>query len=192
MYLGKTKIALKKVIAVLLIIFSGFFVFIGVCGVFLASSRLINGIEKEKYSEYLYVYIVLIISFGMLLGISINMFRLAGKANKFNSIFENDPDGQLSVEKTALLFGMPVFKFVKLFDKLVKKGYLVNCSLDNSGEQLLIVLNNGGRSTQQKFDIINCPHCGAANDIKLGFVEKCKYCGNKLPENEADDAEVKK
>ncbi len=187
MYLGKTKIALKKVISVLLIIFSGFFVFIGVCGVFMASSRLINGIEKEKYSEYMAVYIVLIIGFGILLCISINMLRLAGKANKFNSIFENDPDGKLSVEKTSLLFGMPVFKFVKLFDKLVKKGYLVNCSLNNSGEQLLIVLNNGGRSTQQKFDIINCPNCGAPNEVKLGFVEKCSYCGNKLVGNNTAD-----
>ncbi|MGN1086301.1 MAG: hypothetical protein ACI4Q5_04630 [Porcipelethomonas sp.] len=193
MYLGKTRIFITKFISIVLISGSSLLLFITICGFFMDLSEKISGtMESEVFAYQMGIWIPLAIFCGLILALSIFMIKFAGEAFYFNSVFESDADGVLSVEKTALMFGMVPVKFMKLFNRLVRFGYLKNCTISNESGELSIVLNNGKKKVDQKFDVIQCPHCGAANDIKLGFVEKCKYCGNKLQENESDDAEVKK
>lgn len=187
MYLSKNRILLSNLLSAAMIMVSSFFIFIGFVGVGLVISWFTGSDEyfrrNESVGEYLAVYIGLLLVFGVLMTAGIRRLILAGKARKFNSLFENDPDGVISLEKAAGLFGMPVHKFVSLFDRLVKKGFLVNCSLSNP-DNPVIVLNNGAATAEERFDVIHCPNCGAPNQIKLGFVEICRYCGSGI--NKAD------
>lgn len=181
MYLGKTRIFITKFISVVLICIHGLLLFIAVCGFFMDISGKISGtVTAEEFAQQMSICIPLAAGCGFIIAMSIYMIKFAGEAFYFNSIFENDPDGIIPVEKTARIYGMVPIKYIKLFNRLVKWGYLKNCTISNESGELSIVLNNGRKKTEQKFDVIQCPHCGAANDIKLGFVEKCRYCGNKL------------
>lgn len=182
MYLSKGKLLFSQLFSWAVILSSAFMMFLGISGIGLCISAM-NGnyivVQEDEIGSHLAVYIGFIIVPGCFLLWAVRTLILSGKAYKFNSFFESDPDGVLSVEKTARLFGKPVDKFIDLFSKLVKKGFLINCSLENPDEPV-IVLNNGAKTVEGKFDIAQCPSCGASNNIKLGFVENCKYCGAKL------------
>ncbi len=102
-----------------------------------------------------------------------------GLAKKFNAVFENYSDGEVSVDILTRIFNMPANKVIKQFNMLLKNGYLVKCTLDYSGE-MKIILNNGARTIQERFSIVQCPVCGASNNVKVGFIQKCKYCGSEI------------
>lgn len=181
MYLGKQKIAMEYGYATLLFMLSGFFLFIAVVGIFMYSSQIPgeeDRIALQGLKESLGVCVGMIVFFTPILIVGICKLKMVGKANKFNSLFENDPDGTVSVENAARLCGMTISKFVDVFSKLVRKGLLVNCSLDNP-DNPVISLNNGADSADEKFDIVHCPSCGAPNKVKIGFVDECRYCGSK-------------
>lgn len=174
MYLGKVKILLSKFISVIFILGSAFFIFISIVGICSAFA----GEYAQSFIESLSVFFSLLSFCIVIIWFSVKRIRLANKAQKFNSIFEND-HGIIEADKIAKLFSLDEKKLIELFDKLVKKGYLVNCSLDFQ-DKIVIVINNGARTAQQKFDLVYCANCGASASVKLGFVEKCSYCGSKI------------
>ncbi len=182
MYLSKGKLLLSQLVSWFTILWTAFGVFLGITGIGLCISAMngnYNIIKEDEIGSHLAVYIAFIIVPGAFLIWAVRNLRLSGKAYKFNSLFKGDPDGTVSVEKAAKLFGKPVDEFVDLFGKLVKKGFLINCSLENLDDPV-IVLNNGAKTVEDRFDTAQCPSCGAFNNIKLGFVENCKYRGAKL------------
>lgn len=175
MYIKKSKILFSNFLSVIFILVSGFFAFISLVGIFSAFA----GEYTQSFGETISIFFTLLFLCIAIIWLSIRRISLANKANKFNSIFENDHDGVVDAEKTASLFALNEKNFIGLFDKLVKKGYLINCSLDFN-DKLVIVLNNGGQTAQQRFDLAYCENCGASTSVKIGFVEKCPYCGSKL------------
>lgn len=181
MFLSKRKLLFSQLISWFTVLWTAFGVFLGITGIGLCFSAM-NGnytvMREDEIESHLAAYIAFVIVPGAFLIWAVKNLRLAGKAYKFNTFFEGDPDGVLSVEKTAVLFGMPVHKFVDVFDKLLKKGYLKNCTLENP-DNPVISLNNGADSADEKFDIVHCPSCGAPNKVKIGFVDECRYCGSK-------------
>lgn len=185
MYLSKRKLLFSQLFSWIIILATAFIILLGISGIGLCISAM-NGdysvVQEDEIGSHLAVYIGFIIVPGCFLLWAVRTLILSGKAYKFNSLFEADPDGVVSVEKTARLFGKPVDKFIDLFGKLVKKGFLINCSLENPDEPV-IVLNNGAEKVEDRFDVVKCPSCGAPNNIRLGFVGNCKYCSSKLTED---------
>lgn len=182
MYLGRKKIFVSQLISWAVILFHTIWVFMGCVGIGLCVDSLAGNdryFEPDEAGAYLSVYSFLIFVPGFFMYLGIRTLILTGKAKKFNSIFESDPDGELSAEKTARLFNMPLPKLINLFDKLVKKGYLINCSLRDP-DCPMFVLNNGAKTLKERYDIIHCPNCGAPNSVKYGFIEECQYCGSKI------------
>lgn len=176
MYINKNKLFIYELISVAMIIISGFFTFIfllAVCLEFTSDTLHIDNIVITVFSVICCILILIV---------GIHRFKFSGNVNKFNNIFENDPDGILSVKKTAHIFGITEQEFANLFYKLTKKGFLTNCSLDNQ-EDFVIVLNNGSTTVEERFDIVICPNCNANNSIKIGFVQECKFCGAKISNN---------
>ena len=182
MYLQKGKIFVSQLLAWIMILFHAFWVFMGFVGIGMCISALGGNdkyFEPDEAGTYMAVYSLFVVIPGFIMFLGIRTLRLCGKANKFNSLFESDPDGELSAERTARLFNMPLSKLISLFDKLVKKGYLKNCSLRNP-DNPVFVLNNGAETVEERYDIVHCPNCGAPNSVKYGFVEQCQYCGSKV------------
>lgn len=189
MYLSKSKLLFSQIVSWVTVLWTAFGVFLGITGIGLCISAM-NGnytvIREDEIESHFAAYIAFVIVPGAFLIWAVKNLGLTGKAYKFNTLFEGDPDGVISVEKIAVLFGMPVHKFVTVFDKLLKKGYITNCTLENP-DNPMIVLNNGAKTVEGKFDIAQCPSCGASNNIKLGFVESCKFCGAKLTEDNTEN-----
>lgn len=173
MYIQRNKLFIYNLISIAMIIFGGFFSFIFILAALLELTNDGMNMNNVIITCITAVLCIIILIIGM------RRFRFSGNTNKFNSTFENDSDGILSVNKTAQLYGMTEQQFVILFNRLVKKGFLINCSLENQ-EDFVIVLNNGADSADKKFDIVKCPNCGGNNQIKIGFVQECKFCGSKV------------
>lgn len=182
MYLSKSKILFSNIISTVIVLISGFFLFIGLIGFFMevfTFSEAVTRWEIIDAKESLAVAIGILIFFGVTMIIGIKRFRLTAKARKFNSIFENDSDGIILVSSISRVFGKSDALFMSLFDKLVKKGYLVNCyiAIDDVPK---IILANGKINVSERFATLNCSNCGATNSVRVGFVEKCKYCGSEI------------
>ncbi len=188
MYLSKGKIAISNAVAVILLLLSTPFIFLSVVGISMGISDLLGMTERiddgEEFS-FIIVYVAMIAIFGTIAILSIKRIRLAGTAKKFNSFFESDPDGTISLESIARLMGKSVYDTSELFTNLVKKGYLINCTLQNP-DRPIIVLNNGAKTATERFNSICCPNCGGVNVIKRDFVERCCYCGTSLSEHQSE------
>lgn len=101
MYLSKRRIIVSYLISIALLLSSGFFLFIGVTGIFMYSSQIPgeeDRIALQGLKESLGVCVGMIVFFTPILIVGICKLKMVGKANKFNSLFENDPDGTVSVE----------------------------------------------------------------------------------------------
>ncbi|MBE6861446.1 MAG: zinc ribbon domain-containing protein [Ruminococcus sp.] len=182
MYLSKNKLLFSQLVSWITVLWTAFGIFLGIVGIGLCISAMngnYNVIEEDEIESHFAVYIAFIIVPGAFLIWAVRNLKLAGKANKFNSMFESDPDGVISAERASRLFGKNVYELTDLFDKLVKKGYLINCSLQNP-DNPVFVLNNGAETVEERYDIIHCPNCGAPNSVKYGFIEQCQYCGSKV------------
>lgn len=175
MYLSALKILISKVIFSVILLISSSFVFFATIGLFIEIFTMDEGNS----------YLGLGVAIGMLVFfIPISIFAIrsilkTGLAKKFNAVFENYSDGEVPVDILTRIFNMPTDKVIKQFNMLLKNGYLVKCTLDYKGE-MKIILNNGARTIQERFSIVQCPVCGASNNVKVGFVQACKYCGSEI------------
>jgi len=175
MFLSKPKIIISNIISFLLIIFSGQSIFIASFGIF----QVVFDASSHPGTDLSVGIPTLLLSlavFMLALKIQINIRR----AYKFNRIFENASNGEIIVKDTAMLLGISPDKFMKRFIHLTGAGYLINCCVSNT-ENPSITLNNG---SPNQFDVINCPACGAANKIRVGFEKKCEYCGSLLKKDQ--------
>ncbi|MBQ8296889.1 MAG: hypothetical protein IJX77_03810 [Ruminococcus sp.] len=182
MYLSKSRIIITQLFSWIIIFGSVFLCFLGISGVGLVISA-IGGerkyMEENEIPSSLAVYIGFIaVGAGFLIW-AIRNLRLAGKANKINSIFESDKDGIIDIAGTSRRLGMSEENFIALFDKLVSKGYLIDCSMELE-PALRIVLNNGAKNAEDLFEVVSCPGCGAPQTVKVGYVERCPYCGSDI------------
>lgn len=173
MYVNRNKLFIYNLISIAMIILGGFFSFIFLLAVCLELTNDTLHMDNIIITGLAAIFCIIVLVIG------IKRIRFSGNANKFNNAFENDPDGILFVSKTAQLYGMTEQQFTNLFHKLTKKGFLINCSLENQ-EDFVIILNNGGKTAEDKFDIVQCPNCGGNNQIKIGFVQECRFCGSKI------------
>ena len=182
MYLSKGKILFSNIVSTIIILISSFFLFIGLIGLFMeifTFSDAVTRWEINSAKESLAVAIGMLIFFSITMIIGIKRFTLTGKARKFNNIFEKDSDGIILVSSISRVFGKSDTLFISLFDKLIKKGYLVNCYIEID-DVPKIVLANGKITVSESFATLNCSNCGAPNSVRIGFVEKCKYCGSEI------------
>ncbi len=188
MYLSKAKIVLSNIVSAAMLLLSGFFIFVGAFGILLVLLEVLgfsDSLDDDRIIQYFVTYLAFLGFFIPLAMIAVKKIALTGKAKRFNSLFESDPDGVISLERAAKLFGEPVHELADLFEQLVGKGYLVNCALQNP-DNPVFVLNNGAKTATERFNSICCPNCGGVNVIKRDFVERCCYCGASLSEHQSE------
>ena len=97
-------------------------------------------------------------------------------AMKMSRLFENDKDGLLSMEVIAKRMKKSQEKVVSAFIKCVGKGLLVDCGI-YAVDPAYVILGNGAGTIRERYRVMRCASCGATNVNRIGFENKCKYCG---------------
>ncbi len=167
----------KSLFILLLSLFFGgwaeFFLFFTVC----AFAGAIGG--EADYVDAFPIWLGLGALNAIILYITIRARRKTERARRFNSLFINDRDGSIALADSAAVLGLEISELARDFDTLLRQGYLCKCHLEANPEPR-IVLNNGGRTTADRFTTVICPHCGATNTFPAGFVGKCAYCDSEM------------
>jgi len=178
MYLSKSKIIFSNIISSVLLLISSFFIFIGIIGFFIELFGFLGASNSETRMEWgqgLGIAVGILLFFGSMFIISLKRFKLAGKANKFNNVFENNRDGEIPLSSVSGMFGMKEKKFTKLFDRMIKKGYLVNCYIEYNGIPRIII-----KDISERLVTVKCPNCGASGSIREGRTGRCEYCHSEI------------
>lgn len=178
MYLSKSKIIFSNIISSVLLLVSIPFVFLGIVGFLMDFFKFLgeNDMEvKRELRQSLGIAVGILMFFGTILIISLKRFNIAGKANKFNNVFENDTDGVIPLSSVSVIFGLTEDKFIKLFDKMIKKGYIINCYIEYNDTPRIMIKN-----VSEQLVAVKCPNCGASNNIKVGQSGICEYCHSKI------------
>lgn len=179
MFVSKRKIVFSKIIAILLLIFSAPWIFIGIIGLGLSISELAGNASVADGGEDLSIAFGVLVFFGFLDAWAIVLFRRIGAATHFNAFFELDADGILPVEKLAVSFEKSEDAVAKSFQMLLKHGYLMNCMMQRA-DTLQIVLYRNENGVKSLTDVCCCPNCGASVTIRQGFMAVCPYCHSNL------------
>lgn len=173
MYLDKDRISENKLIYVgLTIVFS-----IGIlaCAVFMLLIITSSG-DVGFVISFLFIIGVLL----LFLTAFVSEIELFGFLYRLQSILTTDSDGFIPVESAAKSLGLTTSQFTKKFNRSVRQGYLINCSLSKRGGEDVITLVNDSVDATEKFEVVKCKNCGAFSEIKLGFSQACPYCGGPL------------
>ncbi len=133
MYLSRSNLLYARIMAFLQIGFGGMFTAV------LLIAVLLSVMGSEAMTDSTGFYVAVLCVFAGILVLGINNCIQIGRANRFNSLFQGDTDGTLSVRQTAVLFHMPPRRCLKQFDALIRRGYLVNCHLEQDGEPVIIL-----------------------------------------------------
>lgn len=107
----------------------------------------------------------------------------AYRADRLSSYFMRYPEGLVPIAEVASFMNMKVNRFFRVFMECRGRGYLINCSVF-ADDPTFIILENGEKEIKNKFAIIHCKQCSAPNAIRLGFENKCKYCGTVVDSSE--------
>lgn len=99
----------------------------------------------------------------------------------YDGILSNDPDGFLPARVVARALGLTEEKVISDIRFLCKFYLLRNCSLEQRDAGMMIVLSQNAKAQEQTRTVI-CPHCGAKNLVRAGFVSGCSFCAGGLDE----------
>lgn len=181
MFLNKSKISDTRILCTAVLWIAVFFMAIWVFAFAFAIGRYIEG--KDRITSVM-MFVALIAITSLFIIIPVTRLRRCGLANKFSGIFESDSDGIIMLSYAARVFGLKEAKLVKKFDKLLRKGYLLNCTLGEQYGEPAFLLSNGADSIDERFKVVKCQHCGAFSEIKVGFTQACPSCGGPLESRE--------
>ena len=177
MFISKAKTAFSSLIGLALCLFGGGTAAFWFLGVILSITGEIEATNSRVGDAMMSLAIALI---GVLITyFGVRKIRFVNKAKMLDNIFRGDFDGEVPLGRVAVLMGMSEADFLKLFKKLISKGYTINASLNNENGNFRIVLN-GGKTQNVEYVIVKCEGCGASNSVRKGFVGKCNFCGNDI------------
>ena len=102
-------------------------------GLYLSKKTVVKaGIRKRIMvisGGILIVYVALLIPSVLLLYKGMKDGALTDLANRYNSIFECDRDGVVTISELTKQMGKATPKILSELERLLEKGYLCNCSL---------------------------------------------------------------
>lgn len=139
-------------------------------------------VEGSSKTDGMLVFICCLIPSALWLLSGLRKLHNIDLARRYNVIFMCDEDGFVTADELAKQTGKPLMKVFKEIDELLRKGYLCNCSLQNTGKAGVMLagakINNS--EAQGGFISVKCKCCGGTSRIRAGFSGKCEYCGSAL------------
>lgn len=149
----------------------------GILGGFFLLSVVLS-ITDDELREYFFTYLLCFLPFGIMWYRGYSEKQWIEKANRYNTIFECDNDGYVSISELERQTGKNAAAIVADLDTLLNKGYLCKCTLQKQGQ--LCVILSAGRVNKSGFTHVECASCGATGRIRIGSSGKCEYCGSSL------------
>lgn len=177
MYLNQVKFWITCIVSGGVTLYFGFMGLLGMMlGPFFGSRDSMFAVDDNSLVA---VFVIISTSWLIIAGISLRFFLDALRAYRINGIFERNEDGLLVIEETAELLKMKHYKFFAVFQRLVGKRLMQNCSVF-SEDPTCIILANEKYDIRAKFTVERCKNCAAPNTLRIGFEKECKYCGSKI------------
>ena len=135
---------------------------------------------SEDLRQNLIIYVALLIPSALLLYKGMKAGVLTELANRYNSIFECDRDGVVTISELTKQTGKAASKILSELERLLEKGYLCNCSLQKSGQQCVILSDGTADKDDSGFVNVVCDICGGTTRLRAGSSGVCEYCGKAL------------
>lgn len=161
----------RKIFLVLGAVLSCFFLFGIVSGILGTTQGLREGLP---------VYIIFFIPSVFLLLHGVRLGGSIDAARRYDSIFTADSDGFVTMAELQRQTGRSADAILKDLEKLFRKGYFHDCSLERGGEPRVIIANAKAGESGIGFAEVSCPHCGGTTRIRAGSRGKCAYCGSDI------------
>ena len=175
LYLSK-KTLVKAGIRKRIMVISG-----GILTVLFATSVLMAILDSgDELRQNLIVYVALLIPSVLLLYKGMKDGALTDLANRYNSIFECDRDGVVTISELTKQTGKATAQILSELERLVEKGYLCNCSLQKNGQPCVLLSDGRADIDGSGFVNVVCDICGGTTRLRAGSSGKCEYCGKAL------------
>lgn len=175
LYLSK-KTLVKAGIRKRIMVISG-----GILTVLFATSVLMAILDSgDALRQNLIVYVALLIPSVLLLYKGIKAGALTDLANRYNSIFECDRDGIVTIAELGKQTGKANANILSELERLIEKGYLCNCSLQKKGQPCVMLSDGSAEGDGSGFVNAVCDICGGTTRLRAGSSGRCEYCGKAL------------
>ena len=153
----------------------------GILTVLFATSVLMAIMDYgNELRQNLIVYVALLIPSVLLLYKGIKAGAMTDLANRYNSIFECDRDGVVTISELTKQTGKATSKILSELERLLEKGYLCNCSLQKNGQPCVLLSDGNAAGNGSGFVNVVCDVCGGTTRIRAGISGRCEYCGSAL------------
>ena len=175
LYLSK-KTLVKAGIRKRIMVISG-----GILTVLFATSVLMAILDSgNELRQNLIVYVALLIPSALLLYKGMKAGVLTDLANLYNSIFECDRDGVVTISEFTKQTGKASPQILSELERLLEKGYLCNCSLQKTGQPRVILSDGTAAGNGSGFVNVICDVCGGTTRLRAESSGRCEYCGSAL------------
>lgn len=153
----------------------------GILTVLFATSVLMAIMDYgNQLRQNLIVYVALLIPSVLLLYKGMKAGGLIELANRYNSIFECDTDGVVTISELTNQAGKASPQILSELERLLEKGYLCNCSLQKTGQPRVILSDGTAAKDGSGFVNVVCDVCGGTTRLRAGSSGRCEYCGSAL------------
>ena len=143
MYLSKKTISIGKAVSFIQIV-------VGITMITLLSMGLVlNSLDEGNWLENILVGIILIGALGIMTYLGIKTKVLIANAKKYNAIFMSDIDGKVNINELSLKMGIHSYKIIQLIDKLIGRGYLINCAINYENDPTIVLMDDGTNLAHQ-------------------------------------------
>lgn len=153
--------------------------FFGFWGIFFITGLFIDIAEQNVTDDVIIGIAAFLVAVWVLLLI-LNHYK--NKVKIYDSFFSTDADGIVYPRIIACSLGIPEKKVIADLRILTSMHFYSNCTLDESGENVKVILSNAKvtKANQMRYHKVICPHCGGENRVREGFVYGCEYCSGKI------------
>ena len=140
-------------------------------GVILAILVIIGVIGVSEGEPHMVVVAVIVGLIALAELISMIWIRkMLERVTRYEMIFEEDHDGVITFARLHEMTGIPEDRIRKDFARYSHSSFK-NVTVD--GDKIII-------GTEEDFEEIICPTCGAKNTVRAGSSDKCNNCGSYL------------
>ena len=154
---------------------------IGICMNFFYSCGVLAVFDGKAPTYFIALYIALMVPGFYLIWCGIMNKKMTGRAMKYDAVFAQDKNGVVTASEMGEQLGMKYFDIFIELEKLFRKGYFINCTLQQ-GRNPSVIINNAqiGDLKAAGFMQMVCPKCGASTRIRANSRGKCEYCGSVI------------
>ena len=136
--------------------------------------------KNFEYDDFAPIFAAMIIPGLVLLCIGLVMSRKVNAALRYETILNGDKNGIVEIRELTGQTGKSQEEVFKELEKLFRKGYFQNCTLQLEGSPAIIINDAMVGETGAGFAEVRCPKCGGTTRIRAGSRGQCSFCHSPI------------